>query len=420
MVYEFGEFTLDTKRHELRRGAEPQHVEPQVYAVLCYLLEHRDRLVTSKELIDEVWGRRFVTPGTLSSRIKALRHALGDDGVSQHVIRTVRGSGFRVVAQVRTVADTPGMSAATATSNVVTAVAARGRQEILFCRSHDGVRIAYAKSGDLDAPPMVRPANWLTHLEYDWNSPVWRHWLTEMGRGHTLIRYDARGCGLSDHDAPDISFESWVRDLEAVVDAERLERFSLLGISQGCAPAIAYAVRHPERVDKLVLYGGYAVGRGLRNMSPREELERTVLQNLIRVGWGRDNPAFRQVFGTLFLPEGTPEQHQWFSDLAETMPMENALRIRHMTDAIDVRSEAAEVRSPALVLHARGDAMVPFEIGRQLAALIPRARFVPLDSRNHVLLETEPAWSRFVDEVRVFLGSAARPGDTLSTPRPPH
>jgi pimeloyl-ACP methyl ester carboxylesterase/DNA-binding winged helix-turn-helix (wHTH) protein len=402
MVYEFGEFALDTKRHELRRAGEPQHLEPQVYAVLCYLLEHRDRLVTSKELIDEVWGNRFVTPGTLNSRIKALRQALGDDGASQRVIQTVRGSGFRVVVEVRPVADTNGMSVATAPSNATT-MATGARQQILFCRAHDGVRIAYAKSGDLGAPPLVKPANWLTHLEYDWNSPVWRHWLAEMGRGHTLIRYDARGCGLSDHDA-DISFESWVRDLEAVVDAERLERFSLLGISQGCAVAIAYAVRHPERVDKLVLYGGYAVGRSLRNMSPQEELERTVLQNLIRVGWGRDNPAFRQVFGTLFLPEGTPEQHQWFSDLANTMPIENALRVRQTTDVIDVRREAAEVRSSTLVLHARGDAMIPFETGRQLAALVPGARFVPLNSRNHVLLESEPAWAQFMDEVRAFLG----------------
>jgi pimeloyl-ACP methyl ester carboxylesterase/DNA-binding winged helix-turn-helix (wHTH) protein len=406
MIYEFEEFVLDTKRHELRRRGEPQHLEPQVYSVLRHLVEHRDRLVTSKELIDEVWGGRFVTPATLNSRIKALRQALGDDGAAQRVIQTVRGRGFRIAIEVRTVTDAHRTSVAAAPSNGATAGAAEARQQIMFCRSYDGVRIAYAKSGDFGSPPVVKLANWLTHLEYDWNSPVWRHWLAEMGRGHTLIRYDARGCGLSDHDAPDISFESWVRDLEAVVDAERLERFSLLGISQGCAVAIAYAVRHPERVDKLVLYGGYAVGRSLRNLSPQAEMERALLQNLIRVGWGRDNPAFRQVFGTLFLPEGTPEQQQWFNDLAKTMPMENALRIRQTTDGIDVRTEAAEVRSPALVLHARGDAMIPFEFGRQLAALIPGARFAPLDSRNHVLLETEPAWSRFVDEVRAFLSLA--------------
>jgi pimeloyl-ACP methyl ester carboxylesterase len=323
------------------------------------------------------------------------------------MIQTVRGRGFRVAVDVRTVADAQGTAAATSSSNGAAEMRAEARQQITFCRSYDGVRIAYAKSGDSGSPPLVKLANWLTHLEYDWNSPVWRHWIAEMGRGHTLIRYDARGCGLSDHDPVDISLESWIRDLEAVVDAERLERFSLLGISQGCAVAIAYAVRHPERVDKLVLYGGYALGRGLRQMSPQQEMERTVLQNLIRVGWGGDNPAFRQVFGTLFLPEGTPEQQQWFNDLAKTMPMENALRIRQTTDEIDVRREAAEVRSPALVLHARGDAMIPFEIGRQLAALIPRARFVPLESRNHVLLETEPAWSRFVDEVRGFLSLAS-------------
>ena len=397
MVYEFGEFALDRKRHELRRDGKPQHLEPQVYAVLCHLVEQRDRLVTSKELIEAVWGHRFVTPGTLNSRIKALRHALGDDGAKQRVIQTVRGRGFRLGVEVREIVDTQRAAAPTAASS------GAGRQQILFCRAHDGVRIAYAKSGSPGAPPLVKPANWLTHLEFDWNSPVWRHWLTEMGRGHTLIRYDERGCGLSDHDAPDMSFESWVSDLEAVVDAERLERFSLLGISQGCAVAIAYAVRHPERVDKLVLYGGYAVGRSHRNMTPQAELERTLLLNLIRVGWGKDNPAFRQVFGTLFLPEGTPEQHQWFSDLAKTMPMENALRVRQTTDVIDVRSEAVKVRAPTLVLHARGDGMIPFEIGRELATLIPGARFVSLESRNHVLLETEPAWARFVDEVRAFL-----------------
>lgn len=401
MIYEFDEFALDTKRNELRRGGNPLHLEPQVYAVLCLLLEHRDRLVTSKELIEHVWGRRLVTPGTLNSRIKALRRALGDDGVTQRVIQTVHGRGFRVGIEVRTVAEAQGASASPSASGE------EARQQILFCRAHDGVRIAYAKSGDLGAPPLVKPANWLTHLEYDWNSPVWRHWLAEFGRGHTLIRYDERGCGLSDHDAADLSFASWVRDLEAVADAERLERFSLLGISQGCAVAIAYAVRHPERVEKLVLYGGYAVGRGYRDLSPQGEVERTLLQNLIRVGWGRDNPAFRQVFGALFLPEGTPEQRQWFNDLAKTMPMENALRVRQTTDGIDVRREAAEVRAPTLVLHARGDGMVPFEIGRQLAALIPRARFVPLESRNHVLLETEPAWARFVDEVRSFLGEGS-------------
>jgi pimeloyl-ACP methyl ester carboxylesterase/DNA-binding winged helix-turn-helix (wHTH) protein len=408
MVYEFADFALDTNRFELLRGDELLHVEPQVYAVLCHLLEHRDRVVASRELMEHVWGHRFVTPGTLNSRIKALRHALGDDGATQRLIQTVRGRGFRVGVEVRTL---PGASTPR-TTPAASSPAPDDRQQILFCRAHDGTRIAYAKSGDIGSPPLVKPANWLTHLEVDWNSPVWRHWMHEMGRGQTLIRYDERGCGLSDHNVADMSFASWVRDLEAVVDAERLERFSLLGISQGCAVAIAYAVRHPERVEKLVLYGGYAVGRQLRSMSPQEELERTVLLNLIRVGWGRDNPAFRQVFGTLFLPDGTPEQHQWFNDLAKTMPMESALRVRETTDVIDVRAEAAALCVPTLVAHARGDGMIPFEIGRQMAALIPGAQFVPLESRNHVLMESEPAWARLVEEVRAFLGSHTSVGVT--------
>src|SRR5690606_23083357 len=197
-------------------------------------------------------------------------------------------------------------------------------------------------------------------------------WLTALGSRRTLIRYDERGCGLSDHDVTDFSFDAWVRDLEAVVDAQGLERFPLLGISQGCAVAVAYAARHPERVERLVLYGGYSCGRNHR--SEGQELEGKVMRDMIRVGWGRDNPAFRQVFGALFVPDGTPQQHEWFIDLTRTLPVENALRIEETAHDIDVRPLAASLDVPTLVLHARGDAMVPFEAGRQLAALIPDAR----------------------------------------------
>ena len=400
MIYEFADFALDTRRHELRRGGEPQHLEPQVFAVLCHLVEHRDRLVTSKELIEHVWGHRFITPGTLNSRIKALRQALDDDGTTQRVIQTVRGRGFRIGVDVTARADAPpGALRATPATDAA--------QQIRFCRAHDGVRIAYATSGDPNGPPLVKPANWLTHLEYDRTSAVWRHWVSELGRGHRFIRYDERGCGLSDHIAADLSFEAWVRDLEAVVDAERLDRFSLLGVSQGCAVAIAYAARHPERVEKLVLYGGYAAGRNYRDPMEQQEVDPALLRNLMRVGWGRDNPAFRQVFGMLFLPEGTPEQWQWFNDLARTLPVENAMSIMGTTHDIDVRQLATTLDTPTLVLHSVGDAMIPFENGRRMAALIPGARFVPLESRNHVLLESEPAWARFLEEIRAFLPTAS-------------
>ena len=396
MIYEFGEFALDTRRCELRQAGRLAHLEPQVYAVLCHLLEHRDRVVTRDELLDQVWGHHFVTPATLNTRIKALRHALGDDGDAQRMIRTVRGRGFRFVDEVRVLAQPRNESS-------TNSAASEPKQQIRFCRASDGVRIAFATSGG--GPPLVKPANWLTHLENDWRSPVWRHWLTELGRAHTLVRYDERGCGLSDHDVADCSFDAWVRDLEAVVDAQGLERFPILGISQGCAVAIAYTVRHPERVSRLILYGGYVVGRNYRSPTPQQQLEAAVLRNLVKVGWGRENPAFRQVFGQLFLPEGSPEQHQWFVDLANTLPMENALRIMETTHSLDVRSEAAALDLPVLVLHARHDAMVPFDAGRVLAAHIPGARFVPLESRNHVLLESEPAWAHFVEEVNAFLAA---------------
>lgn len=274
---------------------------------------------------------------------------------------------------------------------------------IRFTRSKDGTTLAYAKSGS--GPPLVKAANWLTHLELDSKSPVWRHWLRELSRHHTLVRYDERGCGLSDRDVADLSFDRWVEDLEAVVDAAGLDRFSLLGISQGGPVGIAYAARHPDRVDRLVLYGSYMVGwkhRGSPEFRRREE----ALIQLISDGWGRDNPAFRQVFTSMFLPEGTPEQLEWFNELQrKTTSPEIAVRLEHEFGDIDVRGELERVRCPALVLHARHDEVIPFEAGRALASRIPDARFVPLDSRNHVLLDGEPAWHRFVEEVRSFLGT---------------
>ena len=258
-VYAFGDYELDTRLHELRRAGEAVRIEPQVFSVLAYLFASRDRVVPKDELLDGVWGHRYVAPTTLNSRIKAARQAVGDDGTAQRVIRTVHGLGFRIVADVVERDGTSNADGVRAEAHPRTHSPARTlEQQIRFCTAADGVRIAYATSGT--GPPLVKPANWLTHLEYDWESPVWRHWLRELSREHTLVRYDERGSGLSDRDVDDLSFDAWVRDLETVVDAMGLERFPLLGISQGCAVAITYAVRHPERVSRLVLYGGYLQG----------------------------------------------------------------------------------------------------------------------------------------------------------------
>jgi len=278
-------------------------------------------------------------------------------------------------------------------------------QQIRFVRSADGVRLAYASSGS--GPPMlIKAATWLSHLEVDWDSPVWRHLLRSMSELGTFVRYDERGCGLSDWEVAELGFDSWVTDLETVVQALGAERFALLGISQGAAVAIAYAVRHPERVTHLVLHGGYARGRLVRSTSPEQREEAETMARLAELGWGKQDPSFRQFFTTQFIPGGSAEQHQWFNEMERlsTSPA-NAARFMREFNTIDVTALLPQVRCPTLVLHSRHDVRVPFEEGRLLATGIPGAEFVPIDSGNHLLLEPEPGWQRWLEAVHAFLPS---------------
>ncbi|MDF3810410.1 MULTISPECIES: alpha/beta hydrolase [Rhodopseudomonas] len=285
------------------------------------------------------------------------------------------------------------------------------RQTVRTCTTQDGVRIAYASVGS--GPPLVKAANWLNHLEFDLESPVYRHWIEALSRDHTYLRYDERGTGLSDWDVFDFSFDALLRDLETVVEAARLDRFVLLGASQGCAISIAYAVKHPERVSHLVLYGGYAKG-WIHLDDPAEKARRQALATLVLEGWGQENPVFRQIFTSLLIPGANDEQIRWFNDLQKlTTSPENAHKLVQEFGAIDVRHLLKDVRVPTLVLHARQDARVKFTEGQELAAGIKGARFVPLDSRNHVILENEPAWSVFVSAVRAFLAGSDRPQPPL-------
>lgn len=291
------------------------------------------------------------------------------------------------------------------------------QQQIRFCKTTDGARLAYASVGS--GPPLVKAANWLSHIEYDWRTPIWRPLFERLARRRRLIRYDERGCGLSDWDINDFSLEAWVRDLETVVDAAGLKRFSLLGISQGGPIAIAYTVRHPDRVSRLILYGTYACGHLKRDPTPAQIAERKVLIDLARVGWGRETPAFRQVFASLFLPDASPDQLQWFNELQrQSSSPENAVRMMQAFWELDVRDIAPQVGVPTLVAHARDDMRIPFNEGRRLATLIPDARFVPIEGRNHLLLETEPAFEHFMSEVDVFLAGDEDGGVSAPAPFP--
>jgi pimeloyl-ACP methyl ester carboxylesterase/DNA-binding winged helix-turn-helix (wHTH) protein len=390
VIYAFGDCELDLSRFELRRDGEVCKVEPQVFDVLALLVRERGRVVTKEEILDTVWGDRFVSESALTSRVKAVRRAVGDTGRTQEVVRTVHGRGYQFVA------DTDERLSVDADPVDLPA------QEVRFCTTDDGVRLAYATMGD--GPPLVKVANWLNHLDYDRESVVWRHWLADLSRRYRLVRYDERGCGLSDWDVPEFSFDAWVRDLETVVDAIGLDRFPLLGISQGGPVAIAYMVRNPDRVSHLVLLGSFAQGRRKRSPTSEElELVEAYIE-LTRLGWGHPDPQFRQMFAARFLPEGTQEEWRAFDELQRrSTSAENAWRFLNEFSDIDVTDLAPKVTVPTLIACARREPGDVFEQSRRLAALVPGSRLLSLDSGNHLLPARDPAWPHFLAELDAFL-----------------
>jgi pimeloyl-ACP methyl ester carboxylesterase/DNA-binding CsgD family transcriptional regulator len=285
------------------------------------------------------------------------------------------------------------------------------RQHVRYVTATDGTRLAWAESGE--GPPIVKAANWLTHLEYEWESPVWKHWLQFFSSHSRFVRYDERGCGMTEWVGGGLTVDQWVADLESVIDAAGpAEPVTLLGISQGAAACIGYAIEHPERVARMILYGGYARG-GLRRDSPDAALTYRAMIDLARVAWGKDNPTFRQVFTSRFIPGGTREQLQWFNDLClKTTSAGVVAQLLEARAVVDITASLGEVRTPTLVLHARDDEVVPIAEGRLLASAIPGAEYVELDSRNHVLLEHEPAWERFGEAVLAFMRPDGNAGDS--------
>jgi len=286
---------------------------------------------------------------------------------------------------------------------------AKLRQRVRYLRTADGVQLAWAEVGA--GPRMIKAANWLSHLEHELESPVWGHWIRFFSGHFRFLRWDERGCGMTDRDVEDLSLDRFLEDIDAVAVASGAgEPFALLGISSGAAICAAYAARHPERVSRLVLYGGYARGWAARGDASGERQYAAMLE-LMRLGWGKENPVFRQIFTSRFIPGGSEQQIGWYNDLCRrTSTGEMAARLLEARANVDVTGSLGAVQTPTLVIHARDDEVCPVSEARLLAAGIPGAQFVELDSRNHILLEEEPAWARFQDVVLDFMGLPARKG----------
>jgi DNA-binding winged helix-turn-helix (wHTH) protein/pimeloyl-ACP methyl ester carboxylesterase len=390
----FGRFLLDPERRELSREGVQVQLGSRAMDILCELVSAKGNVVSKDHLLERVWPGLSVEDSNIHVHVSALRKALDDGASGQSFVVTVPSRGYRLIG-LHTTSGGEGQE-----PNKFDADPSQINQEIKYCRTSEGVRLAYATAGS--GPPLVKTGNWLHHLEYDWETPVWQHVVQGLARKYTLIRYDARGTGMSDWDVETLSLEAWVSDLETVVDAAGVNRFPLLGVSQGCAVSIAYAVRHPERVSHLILYGGFALGAAKRSAEGREL--RVAMATLMRHGWGSENPAFRQMFTAQFMPGATPEQAAFFNELQRrTTSPECAARYLAASGEIDVTELLGKVTMPTLVMHVRGDARVPFELGRSMAAGIPGARFIPLHGQNHLFLKHEPACERFFEEIEFFL-----------------
>jgi DNA-binding winged helix-turn-helix (wHTH) protein/pimeloyl-ACP methyl ester carboxylesterase len=398
LAFIFGDMIVDSARRELRSGPALIPIEPQVFDLLEFLIRHRDRVVSKDELVASIWSGRVVSDSAIAARINAVRRAIGDDGKRQRWIRTVSRKGFRFIGDVREVA---GITISRSLTEAVRQLpkAARG-QEITFCRTRDGINLAVACAGE--GTPLVRTSHWFTHVEHEWQNPFRAPLLHFLADRFRLIRYDGRCNGLSDWDVADVSFAALQNDLETVVDALKLRSYSLLGISQGASMSIAHAVRHPERVSRIVIHGGYALGWNKR--APRKGLDVKTFLTLMREGWGDEHSAFQSMLCTGYLPNASAEQVRCLAELQRMASSpENTVRLRGTFDEIDVVDLLPRVSAPTLVMHCRHDNLVPFEEGRRIATLIPNARFVALESENHVPQPFEPAWPAFLAAIETFM-----------------
>lgn len=392
MRYRFADCILDVKRHELYRDGVLVPVEPQVFDILHMLVRNAGNLVNQDDIVREIWNGRVVSDSTISSRINAARRAVGDSGKNQQVIKTIYRRGFQLIALV---SNDEQPSKAGMNPEV------QNQQTVRFTTSPDGTRLAYAVSGS--GPKVLRAGHFLTHLEKDWHSPIWRPYLDALGEHHTLIRYDQRGTGLSDPKLRNTSIEAYSADLKVIADKAGLDRFPLIATSQGVPIAIHFAAHHPERVSRLILYGGFALGRTLRQDDLTEEDSNTLL-TMIRAGWGNPESAFMVAFTSLFCPSATPEEIANLVEiqLASATP-ENAAKIRIAIDRFSVIDCLDQVQAQTLVIHARNDSLHPVSQGQLLASRIRNSEFLQVESNNHIILPSDPVFQEIVAAKLEFL-----------------
>jgi len=391
--YLFGNYLLDVDERRLLRDNEEIRLRGKLFDTLRVLVENAGKLVRKDAFMESVWPDSVVEDNNLDYCISQLRKLLHP----AKYIETVPRHGYRFVAEVSTPKANGRLIQLEATGQPPDS----SGQSIEFFTTSDGVRIAYHIGGQ--GPVLVRTIHWLNHLDFEWKTPLRRQWLSEVMRHNTLVRYDQRGSGLSDWNVGDFSFERTVQDLEELVDAAGLDKFSILGGCQGAAVGIAYAVCHPERVTKLIINGTFANGWPAPGPGAQEHLE--AMLTLIRSGWGRDNPAFRQLWTTLFRPDADPVEAAWLNELQRVSSSpENAARMIAEFPNIRILDMLPRISCPTLVLHSRDDGAVPVQEGKLIAARIRGARFVELPSRSHMVAPGDAGWEQLVQEFSAFMG----------------
>ncbi len=394
MRYAFADCVLDTDSYTLVRGGEPVPVEPQVFDLLTLLAEHAGKLVSRDRLVETVWDGRIVSEATIAARINAARRAVGDTGKAQAVIRTVPRRGIELIAEIRTLGADRRDGSNDAPAN--------GGQTIRYTSSADGAQIAYALSGS--GAPLLRVAHHVTHLELEWISRLWRPQFDALGRNNRLIRYDIRGTGLSDHASDSDTIADHVADLAAVADACGLDRFPILSNLNGAATAIRFAAENPDRVSRLVVQEGYARGRAMRH-ADGENWSDPFISLLREGGWGQSDSGYMRAWISLALPglsyDDATELIELISGACST---ENALASRQVIDRFDVRDYLEVVKASTLVIHCRNNTLHPLAEGRMIAAGIPGAEFLVVESANTLCLTPDPTWDQQIAAILAFLG----------------